>query len=282
MPPATPLKPGLFWAVGSFDHRQVVEPNGRWWIENTRRANDGSVILQYALEGRMVFRDGSGSRDVPAGWMAMFAFGEESAYGLPASYGEPFVTEWMQLRGAGLREHIDELRRRFGSVVYIGHNNPLRRMRRRLCDAARPRSVPAWAAAANDVHAFVMRLYMHLEARHAKERPPVARAIDELLRQPEQSWSIKEVAARQGCSREHLARVFRERHGVSPAAYLVRARLAKALELLRETTLPLPLVVEQSGFANKHTLARWVKAQTGLPPGAYRERAQNPGQPPAP
>ncbi len=262
----------VFWSVRAFHHHQRVEPRSRWWLRNRERGPWDSIILQYALSGHMVYEDRNGRREVPAEWMAMFAPGEDSAYGLPETATEPFITEWIFLRGSGLREHFDVLRRRFGTVVFIGHRNPLRRLRRQVCDLARPTTAKEAAESSNLIHRYVMRLYAFLEGQDAQQHFPVDRAMNELLRYPTHPWSLKEVAARHGCSREHLTRVFTTRTGHSPAHFLTQARLKEALQLLGETTLPLDRVAEQAGFVSKHNLRRWVRKTTGLTPVAYRRK----------
>lgn len=264
----------IFWQVRAFDFHQRVEPDGTWWLENRRREPRGLVIFQYAAQGRMLYRDRHGEREVREGWAALFEMGEESAYGLPKAYGAPFHTQWISLEGAGLPEHVRFIRARYGSVFFVGKDSPLRDAMRSLCGRARTPSPAEAALASAAVYDFLMRLYVHLEEQWVRVKPPVERAVDDLLRHPTQALSLKEVAQRHGCSREHLTRVFRARTSASPARYLGRARLLRALELLRETRLPVRQVVEQSGFASSFTLARHVKAETGLAPGAFRERTR--------
>ena len=278
LPPApnampNPL-PGVLWELRSFHLQQRVERNSRWWFENRSRTPRGTVIFQYSVRGKMCYRERSGEWEVGPGHAALFAYGEESAYGLPASYREPYLTQYLSLRGAGLLEHCNFIRRRFGSVFYLGADNPLHEAIRQLCAQSPSRNAAQAVVHATSIHGFLMRLYTFLERQWAREKPPVERAIDELLRHSTGAWSMKEVAQRHGCSREHLTRAFRAKTGTPPARFLARAKLEKAQELLRETSLPLALVAQQSGFASTFTLARRIRQATGLPPGALRLRAQ--------
>ncbi|GMV80881.1 MAG: hypothetical protein AMXMBFR7_20650 [Planctomycetota bacterium] len=269
--PPSPAQETL-WRVRAFQFGQVVEPSSGWSFENRERGVAGVVIFQYAVRGKMWYRDARGERDVLPGWAALFALGEASAYGIKPEYAEPFVTNHLSLMGAGLLEHVNLLRARFGSVFHLGEDHPLVEMMRSLADQSRPRTAADAALHASALYAYLLRLYTHLDEQWAREKPPVERAVEELLRHPLHPWSLKEVAVRHGCSREHLTRVFAQRAGAPPAEYLTRAKLRKALELLRETTLPVAAVAEQSGFTNKHTLARWVRGETGRAPGDYRRK----------
>jgi AraC-like DNA-binding protein len=269
---ATSSKNG-FWRLRSFGLQQRVDPKSGWWFRNAERDPRDVVILQYAVSGKMIYRDPRGEVEVHAGHAALFAFREPSEYGVYREFTEPFGTQFFVLDGVGLLEHCDALRSRFGSVFYLGHEHPILLRLRELCGRPAPRSSTEECLAAAEIYSIIMRLYTHLDELHAREKSPVERALDELTRHTMGSLSLKEVALRHGCSREHLARVFAQRVGTSPARFLKRARLERALELLRETRLSVRLVAEQCGFASKHTLARWVRLETGTTPGKYRARA---------
>lgn len=272
-----PIRPpdattGTLWQLRSYSLDQRVEPSNNFWFDNHHREKKGVCIFQYTLKGRMYYSDRHGERIAPAGWATMFAFGEESSYGLPKSFNETLLTQHVSLEGAGLTEHWNFIRERHGSVFHVGEESPVLLAMRQLCTRERPRSNAEAALHAGEVYAFLMRLYTYLDELWARDKPPVERAVDELVRQSTSACSLKEVAMRHGCSREHLTRVFSERTGTPPGAYLMRAKLKKALELLGETRLPIARVAEQCGFLSKHTLARQVRQQTNHSPAEYRRR----------
>ena len=261
------------WRIRSFGLHQRVDPKGKpWWFHNNDRSPYGVMILQYTVSGKMVYRDAHGEVEVTPGHAALFGFDEESEYGIRREFPETLSTQHFVLEGAGLVAHGNAIRRQFGSVFNLGEDNPILQHLRELCGRPAPRSTAEVSLAAAEVYSVFMRLYTFLDERHSSEKPPVERAIDELQRHAIGSLSLKEVALRHGCSREHLTRVFSERLGTSPARFLKRAKLIRALELLRETRLPVQRIAEQCGFASKHTLARWVRVETGATPGGYRGR----------
>jgi AraC-like DNA-binding protein len=261
------------WCLRSFGLHQIVDPKGpRWWLTNCGRKPTGVVILQYAKKGKFAYRDIHGEVEIQPGHAVLFAFDEESEYGIHRHFTESLHTQFFVMEGAGLLEHCNALRRQFGSVFFLGDDNPILNRFRELCALRRPRSTAEAGLAAAEIYSLLMRLYTFLDERRSREKLPVERAIDELLSHALGSHSLKEVALRHGCSREHLSRVFAERVGMSPAKYLTHSKLARALELLCETRLPVRLVAEQCGFASKHTLSRWVRTETGRSPDAYRKR----------
>lgn len=262
------------WRVWGFGQSQLVYPGMHYWFENLGRKPDGLVIAQFSLRGRMVYREKTQRVEVPESSLLLFAYNEDTAYGRPAEWREPYVCDHLALRGAGLLEHWSVLRRRFGSVLPLRQGSALHEQFLRLCETASPLTGTEPTSVATAVHGFVMRIYEECEENLAAEQSPVERAIDDLLRHPTYPWSLKEVAQRHGCSREHLARVFHQRIGAPPGKHLARARLECALAMLRETHLPLSTIAVQSGFPSTHTLARCVREASGCSPSQLRSGAK--------
>ena len=256
------------WRLGFFARERWLPGSGYWWVNRGRGA--GTVVFQYTVAGRMVLREGERVSDVPPGHAALFAHEEDSEYGLPPDCAQPYVCEWVTLSGAGLPEHWQLLRERFGSVIAVGDATlaALHQLRR---DADQRRRLDP-AAVSGAVHTFVLGLFTHLQRERQAGQSAVERALEELLSHPTAAPPLKRLAERNGCSREHLTRVFIERMGLPPGEWLARERLALALRLLRDTSLPVAAVAEQCGYGSTHTLARQVRAATGSAPRALRAR----------
>ena len=101
---------------------------------------------------------------------------------------------------------------------------------------------------------------------------PVDQAVEAMLAAPTAPWSIKRLASQYRVSREHLARIFRERVGLPPAAWQARERVRVAVELLERPGLPVRAVRDQAGFSSSHALIRHVRLATGLTPREIRLR----------
>ena len=108
------------------------------------------------------------------------------------------------MRIAGLREHWDVLRARFGPVVTFGERS---RCVELIADIVRHavRNRADRRAASPTAHAFVMSLFDEIEAAAAQGLGPVERALDELLRAPLSGHPLKDVARRHGCTRKMTA-----------------------------------------------------------------------------
>lgn len=82
--------------------------------------------------------------------------------------------------------------------------------------------------------------------------------------------AVAHLAREAGSSEFHFSRRFRQTTGLSPLQYLLRLRLARARQLLRETTRPIIEVGLEVGFASPSHFAHRFRRETGLSPSDYR------------
>ena len=101
----------------------------------------------------------------------------------------------------------------------------------------------------------------------AHQRRQLVDNIEQRLAEP---LSIGQLAAQCALSPYHFARMFRESFGVPPHQYLLARRLARARELLRNSSLPLGEVALACGFASASHFTNRFKQNLGGTPGEYR------------
>jgi AraC family transcriptional activator FtrA len=85
-------------------------------------------------------------------------------------------------------------------------------------------------------------------------------------------WSLAALAAEAGMSERTFLRRFRAATGLTPGAWLVEARLARARDLLEETTLPVEAVAAACGFGTAATLRHHFAARHATSPTGHRAR----------
>jgi AraC-like DNA-binding protein len=73
-------------------------------------------------------------------------------------------------------------------------------------------------------------------------------------------------------SSAHFSRQFRATFGETPHRYLQRRRVERAMELLRETELPVSEICLAVGFTSLGTFSRTFHRIVGESPSAYRAR----------
>jgi AraC-like DNA-binding protein len=85
--------------------------------------------------------------------------------------------------------------------------------------------------------------------------------------------SVPELAAKFGCSRRHLNRLFHQYFGVSVAALRMEMRLLKAVALLRDPDAKIITVAEDCGFNHLGLFSICFKRRFGTTPGQWRKKA---------
>ena len=83
--------------------------------------------------------------------------------------------------------------------------------------------------------------------------------------------TTSELADITGLSPDDMARTFKQALNMSPAEYVRRFRIARAMELLCTTDTPVAEVAQQTGFSDISLFSRVFKQAVGLPPAAYRK-----------
>jgi transcriptional regulator GlxA family with amidase domain len=110
----------------------------------------------------------------------------------------------------------------------------------------------------------------------ASMRDPIRELQAWIADHPDADLAVERLAARAAMSPRHFARVFRDEVGVTPAAYVERARLEVAQRLLETTTLPVDEVSRAAGFGTVDTMRRTFARRVGASPSEYRERFRTP------
>ncbi|MBL8700667.1 MAG: transcriptional regulator FtrA [Alphaproteobacteria bacterium] len=86
---------------------------------------------------------------------------------------------------------------------------------------------------------------------------------------------IPRLAHKAGLSMRTFARRFVETTGLTPAEWVIRARVDRARELLEATRLPVERVATGCGFGAADTLRLHFRNRLGVSPAAYRRRFQH-------
>ncbi|MBA1303313.1 AraC family transcriptional regulator [Stutzerimonas stutzeri] len=127
--------------------------------------------------------------------------------------------------------------------------------------------------------ALLAKLARHLAWRPRLDSDPrmplvALRARDYLHAHMEQDLGLDELAWASGVDRFRLSRAFKAAFGITPHAYLVQLRLARARQLLASGQPP-ARVAMTLGFADQSHMGRWFRRAYGLTPAHYRRRCSN-------
>lgn len=88
---------------------------------------------------------------------------------------------------------------------------------------------------------------------------------------PGENLSLERLSEEARLSKYHFARLFKEETGQTPWAYVQRARIRRAKQLLATTDASLAEIALRTGFFDQSHFTRTFKRLEGTTPGAYRE-----------
>lgn len=80
-----------------------------------------------------------------------------------------------------------------------------------------------------------------------------------------------DIAAAMNVSEVWFRRLFKEKYGISPHAYLISLRIEKAKRLLSDGRLTVTKIAEDCGFSGVYHFCKAFKDKTGLTPTEYRK-----------
>jgi AraC family transcriptional regulator of arabinose operon len=98
----------------------------------------------------------------------------------------------------------------------------------------------------------------------------IARALDAMEERMAEPLTIRELAAIAGLSPSRFAHLFRRAVGVPPLRRLQALRLARARQLLEDTSLPIRDVMRQVGCNDPSHFSKDFKRHFGVGPRKYR------------
>lgn len=82
---------------------------------------------------------------------------------------------------------------------------------------------------------------------------------------------IQNLARQIGIDRSYLYKLTERKFHLSPQQYLIEYRLAKAREMLKNTSLSITEITFSCGFKDTSSFCRIFKKRTGISPGMYRK-----------
>jgi LacI family transcriptional regulator len=106
----------------------------------------------------------------------------------------------------------------------------------------------------------------------ATDDPLVVRSMAFIVEHASRRLTLRTIARAMACSRQLLEQRFRAAIGRTIMQEVRRARTDAARRLLSTTNLSLPVIAAQCGFTSAALLSVTFRAETGMPPGAYRRR----------
>lgn len=169
---------------------------------------------------------------------------------------------------------------RFASRLHLGriplaHVECLAEEMERECAEKVPGYEAALRARLLELIVFLSRSYTGSEGTEAQALLRIGNVICALENDFPKDWELEDLLQIAHMSRSNLMRVFRKATGQTPIEYLTRLRIQRAMEMLRNTDLPITEIAFKIGFRDSNYFTRQFRNITGLTPSSYRKGLPN-------
>jgi len=124
-----------------------------------------------------------------------------------------------------------------------------------------------------DLLVYLSRAYTDATSTEAHALLRVGSVISAIESDCTHNWTVPELLETAHMSRSTLMRVFRKATGQTPIEYLIRLRIQRAMELMRQTDWSITEIALETGFNDSNYFTRQFRKATNLSPTAYRQQA---------
>lgn len=233
-------------------------PRYRW--DNSRWHERNFVIIQHTLSGSGVYENEAGRHVLTKGQAFLAIVPERSSYYYPAGSSSPWTFRWLNLRGTFSHQFWRVFQSEFGAILSLAEGSLAERLLNDLFHLLDEQTPADPLLVSERLYSFALAWQRDLRDLTTAPANPLSEAAVFCERHYRQPIKVKEIADHVGLSREHLTRIFSERYGMTPAAYLRELRLTAARKLLKATGHPLVEIAARTGFQDARQLRKWLRA----------------------
>lgn len=129
-------------------------------------------------------------------------------------------------------------------------------------------------------HTLSMHLLRHYTTRQFAFKkytgglPPykLRQAINYINDNLDQKIKLDDVAKLIDISQYYFCHLFKESTGITPYQYVIKQRIEKARELIKQSKLPLAEIAFECGFSSQSQMTQHFRRSVGVTPKVYRDR----------
>jgi AraC-like DNA-binding protein len=156
--------------------------------------------------------------------------------------------------------------------VPLAHVEQLAEEMERECELEQPGYEVALRAKLLELLVYLARAYTSTDTTEAHALLRVGNVIGALENDFSRDWKLDDLLSIAHMSRSNLMRVFRKATGQTPIEYLVRLRIQRAMDLLRNSDLTVTEIALEVGFNDSNYFTRQFRRIVGDPPRSFRQR----------
>jgi AraC-like DNA-binding protein len=247
----------------------------RW--EGMQRGESGHFLLQYTLEGEGAIRIGNETIALRRGQVFLVEIPSDHCYYLPQiSPHWEFI--FVVLSGDEARKVWHWLILQEGNVFTYEPDSEVIKTLEVLFRQAYLNEISDSYQAAGLAFQLVMELYRGGQFTGNTDDLPkgIRQAITFMKHSFAKIASISEVAEHVELSSYYFIRLFQQHTQLTPHQYMTHIRMEKAVQLLRESALPIHEIAEKIGFTSGNYFIKVFRKWVGVSPGQFRKAKEAP------
>jgi AraC-like DNA-binding protein len=253
--------------------RRETRSSARYQWDCARRWSSAFVIVQWTFQGAGRVECKSRDWSVPRHHAFVAIVPEPLQYGYPPGATEPWSFSWVNFYGEISLHLARRFRARFGPVSPLPPGSPAALALQELIDSVADRRLHDPSDLSELGFGFWMKWWKQLHQPSQTPGGVIQSVINHCRDHYRDPVTVKELAVRAGMSREHLTRLFCEKVGVSPAAFLRKQRVEAAADLLRSTPRSLNEIAMRCGFRSARQCREAFQQRYRKSPQVFRARA---------
>lgn len=121
-----------------------------------------------------------------------------------------------------------------------------------------------------ELMAFLSRAYIETDTTEGHALLRMGNVIGALEHDYSRDWKLDDLLSIAHMSRSHFLRIFKRATGQTPIEYLMRLRIQKAMEMLRNSSLRITEIALEVGFNDSNYFTRQFKQVVGESPRDFR------------
>jgi AraC-like DNA-binding protein len=154
--------------------------------------------------------------------------------------------------------------------VPLAHVEQLAEVMERECNDEQVGREVALRAKLLELMVYLSRAYTNSDTTEAHALLRVGNVIGALENDFSKDWKLEDLLKIAHMSRSNLMRVFRKATGQTPIEYLVRLRIQRAMEMLRNSDLSITEIAMEVGFNDSNYFTRQFRRALSLSPRQFR------------